>query len=138
MSDGYATVARDRQATVWGLLWSLELADVRPLDAYEDVARGLYVKTTQPVLRAAGGSVRAFVYIGSAGPARPASAALRAPAGYVESILSAARALNFPVGYLREIEALAPVGPGGTRMAASRAETAPPKVRPRYATPFDL
>ena len=51
---GYASVLRDPVSTVHGVLIDLALSDVRPLDRYEDVAHGLYVKALLPVTRAAG------------------------------------------------------------------------------------
>jgi len=140
MQGGYASVARDPRRDVHGVLWDLALADLRALDAYENVAGGLYRKVQQPVLRASGGSARALVYVGH-------TAAAGAPLpGYMEQVVAAARAWDLPAAYIRDLEALAP---GGLRPAAAPVWTAPdgsaqvaaaperPKVRPRFATPFD-
>lgn len=137
MEGGYASVAPDPRRQVFGLLWDLALADVRALDAYEDVRSGLYRKIMQPVLRGQGASARALVYVGgSAQPAPPLP-------GYMESVLAAARALELPEAYLRELDAYLP---GGSRAAAASRWTAPDgsaqaaepaKVRPRFASPLD-
>jgi len=94
LQAGYATVVRDPSATVHGLLYDLALADVPALDRYEDLARGLYRKVVQPVLREEGGPVRALVYIGtgpSGGQPRP---------GYMEGVIAAARTAGLPAAYL--------------------------------------
>src|SRR5947209_19265663 len=85
LQAGYATVVRDPSTTVHGLLYELALADVPALDRYEDIARGLYRKVVQPVLREEGGPVRAVVYLGAGptgGQPRP---------GYVEGVIAAER-----------------------------------------------
>ena len=140
MQGGYASIARDPRRDVHGVLWDLALADLRALDAYEDVASGLYRKVQQPVLRALGGSVRALVYVGHT------SAAGAPLPGYMEQVVGAARAWDLPAAYIRDLEALAP---GGLRTAGAPVWIAPddstqgaapaarPKVRPRFATPFD-
>jgi gamma-glutamylcyclotransferase (GGCT)/AIG2-like uncharacterized protein YtfP len=94
LEAGYATVLRDPAATVHGLLYELALADVPALDRYEDIARGLYRKVVQPVLRKEGSPVRALVYIGagpSGGQPRP---------GYMESVIAAAQTAGLPATYL--------------------------------------
>jgi gamma-glutamylcyclotransferase (GGCT)/AIG2-like uncharacterized protein YtfP len=140
LSDGggYATVAADPAGVVHGVLWDIALADMRALDAYEDIARGLYRKIIQPVLRAEGGAARALVYVGRAGgAAKPLT-------GYMEGVIAAARAWNLPERYIQELEGISP-SRGGAK-AASLAPVAPLRelakkagvgVRPRFATPFD-
>src|ERR1700752_1388801 len=49
--DGYATVRPAPGATVQGILWRVSARDVTALDAYEDVAGGLYRKVSLPVRR---------------------------------------------------------------------------------------
>jgi gamma-glutamylcyclotransferase (GGCT)/AIG2-like uncharacterized protein YtfP len=141
MQGGYASVIRDPRREVHGVLWDLALSDVRALDAYEDVRGGLYTKLMQPVLRGQGASARALVYVGaSRSPAPPLP-------GYMENVMTAARAWNLPDNYLRELAAFAPAG---ARPASAPAWTAPdgstqtfgrvdarPKVRPRFASPLD-
>lgn len=129
MPEGFASVMRDPHAVVHGVLWDLTLADLRRLDAYEEVARGLYAKAEQPVLKAAGGSSRALVYIGRSGPGGTPKP------GYMSGVLQAARAWSLPDAYLRDLMRLTPHG----EQQATEAPTAapPPKVRPRFASPFD-
>jgi hypothetical protein len=137
MADGHGTVAPDPGGVVHGVLWDLALADMRALDAYEEVARGLYRKVMQPVLRAEGGSARALVYVGRADPAG------RPRPGYLEGVIAAARDWSLPPRYIEGLERLLP------RPSRAAAQLAPdasvgesPRqagvaVRPRFATPFD-
>lgn len=95
-SDGYASVVRDPRADVHGLLWDLALADVKALDRFEGLARGLYVKVNQPVICETGAK-RALVYVGTGevgGKPKP---------GYLEDILRAAEAAGLPEGYRKEM-----------------------------------
>lgn len=141
MQGGYASIARDPRRDVHGVIWDLALADLRALDAYENVAAGLYRKVLQPVVRGSGGSVRALVYVGHTTTPAPALP------GYMEQVIAAARHWDLPAPYLRELEALAPAGARGTGPAAWTAPDGSPqqagageqrpKVRPRFATPFD-
>ncbi len=140
MEGGYASVMRDPRREVHGVLWDLALADVRTLDAYEDVHSGLYRKVMQPVLRGQGASSRALVYVGgSLAPAPPLP-------GYMESVLVAARHWDFPENYMRELTSLAPTsGKAGAPLwrapdGSAQSLGAPPerpKVRPRFASPLD-
>jgi gamma-glutamylcyclotransferase (GGCT)/AIG2-like uncharacterized protein YtfP len=94
LEAGYATVLRDPAATVHGVLYELALADVAALDRYEDIARGLYRKVVQPVLRKEGSPVQALVYIGAGpggGQPRP---------GYMEGVIAAAQSAGLPATYL--------------------------------------
>ena len=93
-SQGFATVARDPRADVWGMLWALAFADVSALDRYEEVARGLYVKQTSPVIRAGASAVQALIFIARAAPPGPA-----APASYGEGVVRAAHAAGLPPAY---------------------------------------
>ena len=61
--EGYASVVRDPQRAVWGMVWDLALADVPALDRYESLSTGLYSKVVQPVVTERGPR-RAVVYIG--------------------------------------------------------------------------
>ncbi len=139
MQGGYASIIRDPRRDVHGVLWDLALADLRALDAYENVASGLYRKVLQPVLRASGGSARALVYVGHTtvgGAPLP---------GYMDQVIAAAHTWTLPAPYLRDLEALAPGPRGGDAQvwtapdgsAQGAAPEARPKVRPRFATPFD-
>ena len=115
MADGHATIVRHAQASVHGLLYDLALADVGPLDRYEEVARGLYAKLNQPVLRVQGGPVRALVYVGTAGPAAGAVTQYQSCA----AIAAAARMADLPPAYVAFLESLIPGAQRGAVRAAS-------------------
>lgn len=98
MAEGYASIARDRNAEVHGVLYDLAFSDIGPLDRYEEVLCGLYVKMTQPILRLNGGSTRALVYIGRCsqeGDAAP---------DYMGRIVSAAKDWSLPLAYVAFLE----------------------------------
>lgn len=95
MPDGFATLVRDAGAMAQGALWDVSFGDLTALDRYEGVARGAYVKISQPVLRENGSAVRALVYIGKAGVSLG-----RAPDDYMEKIVFAARELGLPIDYV--------------------------------------
>jgi gamma-glutamylcyclotransferase (GGCT)/AIG2-like uncharacterized protein YtfP len=101
LQAGYATVVRDPRSTVHGILYDLALADVAALDRYEDIARGLYRKATQPVLRKERGPVQALIYVG-AGPSEG-----RPRPGYMEGLIEAARTAGLPEPYLAFLGAIA-------------------------------
>jgi hypothetical protein len=109
------------------VLWDLALADVRALDAYEEIGRGLYRKVIQPVIKASGGAVQALVYVGRGEGGQPVP-------GYLEGVIEAGRAAGLAAPYLSELAGLAP-----QLRTAAPADPAPvvPRVRPRFATPFD-
>ncbi|MGX1309403.1 gamma-glutamylcyclotransferase (GGCT)/AIG2-like uncharacterized protein YtfP [Amorphus suaedae] len=96
--DGYASVAPRLGSTVHGVLWQISAKDEAALDAYEEVASGLYRKTHLPV-RGTKGPVRALVYVGrSQTSGRPRR-------GYLDKIvLPAARAWGLPPTHLCELE----------------------------------
>lgn len=128
MKEGYASVVRDPRSAVHGLLWDLALADLRPLDRFEGVDRGLYIKINQPVI-VPDGAKRALVYAGAS------SESGRPKPGYLESILAAAEALGLPLAYRKELAGWAgkpmPVAAG-----QARATTGPVAgVTPRHARP---
>lgn len=98
MESGYASIARDANAEVHGVLYQLAFSDIGPLDRYEEVHNGLYAKITQPVLRDKGGPVRALVYIGrESRTGRPVQ-------GYLEAVVAAARTANLPPAYIAFLE----------------------------------
>jgi gamma-glutamylcyclotransferase (GGCT)/AIG2-like uncharacterized protein YtfP len=98
MEEGFASIVRDRNAVVHGVLYRLALSDVGPLDRYEEVHRGLYQKITQPIFRVGGGPVSALVYVGgSSKEGRPAPA-------YMQTILQAARMAQLPPAYISFLE----------------------------------
>lgn len=134
MRDGVASVQREPGAVVHGLLWSLELSDVAPLDAFEDVAAGLYTKTIQPVMKTVG-SVQAFLYLG-----HTTETGLPLP-GYLESVVGAAEAIGLPTTYCGSLRTWGAKGTRGgafDNFAATSPAGAVAGVRPRHRTPFDV
>ena len=102
MSSGYATVRRDAKADVHGVVYDLALSDISPLDLYEEVAGGLYVKAQQRVLRGDGRSCQVLIYLGvdeSDGPPQP---------HYMEAVVAAARAAALPNDYIAGLERFLP------------------------------
>ena len=93
MANGYASVVPATAQAVQGVLWRISPRDLATLDAYEDVAGGLYRRITRPIARA-GASMPALVYLGAErrhGMPRP---------GYMESVLAAARQWALPDDYV--------------------------------------
>ena len=101
MAEGFASIAPDPRENVHGVLWDLALRDVRALDQFEDVSRGLYKKVQLPVLREPFGSARALVYVGHwTRPGAPAPE-------YLAGVIAAARHWALPAGYVALLESLA-------------------------------
>ncbi len=100
MAEGFASIAPDPRANVHGVLWDLALRDVRALDQFEDVSRGLYKKVQLPVLREPFGSARALVYVGHwTRPGAPAPE-------YLAGVIAAARHWALPAAYVAFLESL--------------------------------
>ena len=122
MKEGYASVVRDPRAVVHGMLWDLALTDLRPLDKFEGVDRGLYSKINQPVI-VAGGAKRALIYVASsAEPGKPRPE-------YLESILKAAAEVGLPPAYCKEL-----AGWSATPITGPVAGVTPRAGRPGGAT----
>jgi len=120
--EGYATVVRDPQRAVWGMVWDLALADVPALDRYESLSTGLYTKVVQPIVTAKGPR-RAMVYVGrSAKPGTPLP-------GYMEGVVEAARHAGLPEDYIRSLGVWLP------KTRASAPVPQEPKVRPLWHAP---
>lgn len=104
-ADGYASVKRERAASVYGVLWRLTPRDRVTLDLWEGIAGGMYRAATVPVRQ--GGRLRpALVYFGR-------SAAIGPPkAGYMELVLAAARAWDLPHRHLAWLQRWVPARPG--------------------------
>ena len=108
MREGWLTAIRSPNSAVHGVLWDLALADVPALDRYEGVPRGLYAKTVQPVVTAAGPK-RALVYFGAnAGPGTPR-------ADYIAGVAAAARAWELPAEAIEAVEAFGRAEAGALR-----------------------
>lgn len=106
-TDGYATVERARAQTVYGVLWRLTVRDRVTLDAWENVAGGLYQAHSLAVHRQ-GRRWPSLVYV-----ARPRRAGWP-KSGYMEIVIAAARAWNFPPGYIASLQQWLPARPLGS------------------------
>lgn len=95
--DGFATVVPDAAKTVFGALWRLTAGDLRALDAYEEIDRGIYTRTRIDVRLRHGGVTRAIIYMAAnVEPGRPRRR-------YIRAIIESARHFKFPAAYLREL-----------------------------------
>ena len=103
-ADGYASVAPARAQSVHGVMWRLTPRDRVTLDAWENVAGGLYRAETLPVLEA-GRRQRALVYVG-----RPKG--IGAPkSGYMEIVVKAAHEWQLPADYIASLQRWLPAHP---------------------------
>ena len=105
-ADGYASVEPARGRAVHGVLWRLTPRDRVTLDAWENIAGGLYRAETMPIY-CNGRRHRALIYI-----ARPRPRG-KPKAGYMEIVVGAARELELPVDYIAALEAWLPARPLG-------------------------
>jgi len=64
MANGYASAVPAPSSEVHGILWRITPRDLAALDAYENVAGGLYSREMLPVI-SNGRSMAAFVYLGA-------------------------------------------------------------------------
>lgn len=126
MREGWLTAMRDPAAAVEGVLWDAALADMRALDRYEGLDEGLYVKASQPVV-AKSAPKRALIYFGAnSGPGV-------ARADYIAAVLLAARQWRLSAAAIAQIERFA----AQAGLASTAIAPTAPRVRPRFATPFD-
>jgi hypothetical protein len=91
-ADGYASIEPKRASIVYGVLWRLTPRDRATLDAWENVAGGLYQAKMLPVQHA-GRRRMALTYV-----ARPRHIGL-AKAGYMELVIAAALEWDLPRPY---------------------------------------
>jgi gamma-glutamylcyclotransferase (GGCT)/AIG2-like uncharacterized protein YtfP len=95
--DGYASIVPRAGSTVHGVVWRLSRRDEAVLDAYEDLASGLYRRVIAPV-RYGDTLAQAMIYLARERPeGRPRP-------GYMEAVLDAARDWDLPADYLGELE----------------------------------
>ncbi len=106
-SDGYATVEPARTQTVLGVLWRLTPRDRARLDAWENIAGGLY-RIEILAVRQGGCRHLALVYV-----ARPRGEG-RPKAGYMELVIAAAVESKLPPGYIASLRNWLSVRPFGT------------------------
>jgi hypothetical protein len=104
--DGYASIEPQRGESVHGVLWRLTPRDRATLDAWENVAAGLYRAEILPV-QIAGRRHRALTYI-----ARPRGTG-RPKAGYMELVLEAAQEWKLPAAYIASLQHWLPAQPLG-------------------------
>ncbi len=107
--DGYGSVAPQPGGIVRGVLWRLHPRDLAVINAYENVAGGLYLRRLLPVLH---GERReqALIYIATRrgeGTPRP---------GYMEIVVAAARDWAMPEAYIRSLQRWSPSGFRGARL----------------------
>ena len=95
-ADGYASVTTSRAHVAHGVLWRITPRDRTRLDAWENVAGGLYRAIVLPV-RFGGRRVSALVYVGRSGEGRTRP-------GYMDLVLDAAREWELPPHYIRSLE----------------------------------
>jgi gamma-glutamylcyclotransferase (GGCT)/AIG2-like uncharacterized protein YtfP len=92
-ADGYASVEPVRASSVHGVLWRITPRDRVSLDAWENIAGGLYRAQTLAV-KSSGRRVPALVYL-----ARPGGEGRPKP-GYIELVTAAAREWRLPADYV--------------------------------------
>lgn len=95
-ADGYASIAPERAETVHGVVWRISPRDRATLDAWENIAAGLYSAATLPVL-AARRRHMALTYL-----ARPGGIG-RPKAGYMELVIAAALEWQLPPVYIASL-----------------------------------
>ena len=100
-ADGYASIAPARGGVVHGVLWRLTPRDRKTLDAWENMAGGLYRAETLPI-RHQGRRRMALIY-----RARPGGRG-RPKAGYMELVIAAAREWQLPHGYISALQRFVP------------------------------
>ena len=106
-ADGYASVEPKRAAKVHGVLWRLTPHDRVTLDAWENIAGGLYRAKTLSV-EFAGQRRMALVYVARRRPpGRPKT-------GYMELVIAAALEWRLPQAYIASLRHWLP-----TRMASA-------------------
>jgi hypothetical protein len=107
-ADGYASVEAARAHAVYGVLWRLTVRDRVMLDAWENLAAGMYCARYLPVQRPPGRRP-ALIYVARRrGPGRPKP-------GYMELVLAAARAWNLPADYVASLEFWLPAPARGAK-----------------------
>lgn len=95
-ADGFASIERNTEGAVHGVLWRLTPRDFAALNIYESVGTGLY-HCRRLAVRHARRQYNAFVYI-----ARPRGPGKPRP-GYLELVIAAARDWNLPKPYVSEL-----------------------------------
>jgi cation transport regulator ChaC len=107
-SDGLASLVPQKGGRVHGVLWQLSARDVAAINAYEDLASGLYVSRLLPV-QVGERHANALVYL-----ARRRGKGIPRPA-YLQLVIEAALDWNLPQPYIRSITRWSPSRWRGTR-----------------------
>jgi hypothetical protein len=105
-ADGYASMEPKQAQTVYGVLWRVGPRDRVRLDAWENIAGGLYRAKNLPVRNASHRYI-ALTYLARQRPAG------RAKAGYMELVIAAALEWQLPTAYLASLRRFLPEGPSG-------------------------
>jgi hypothetical protein len=106
--EGYGSIVRSAGGVVHGVLWRLTPRDLAAIDAYENLAGGLYARRVLPV-RLASRRKAALVYVArrrGAGTPRP---------GYIDLVVSAARDWGLPARYVASLKRWSPSAWRGAR-----------------------
>ena len=106
--DGYGTIVPQAGGLVYGVVWRLTPRDLAAVNAYENVAGGLYQRRLLSVL-IAGRREQALVYLAmrqGAGVPRP---------GYIALVVAAARDWALPEPYIRSLMRWSPSAWQGAR-----------------------
>jgi hypothetical protein len=106
--DGYGTIVPRPGSLVYGVLWRLTPRDLTAINAYENLAGGLYRRRMFPV-RMNAGMRPALVYLASRegkGVPRP---------GYIALVVAAARDWRLPEPYIRTLQRWSPSSWRGAR-----------------------
>jgi hypothetical protein len=96
-ADGYASVEPARTRTVYGVLWRLTPRDRVTLDAWENIAGGLY-RAEEIAVYAAHRRRPALVYVARVRPEG------QAKPGYMEIVIAAGRQWDLPADYIASLQ----------------------------------
>jgi gamma-glutamylcyclotransferase (GGCT)/AIG2-like uncharacterized protein YtfP len=94
MANGYASVVPAPSSEVHGVLWRISPRDLAALDAYENIAGGLYRRVLTPVTFSST-TVTAMTYLGcEKREGHPRK-------GYLELVVESAREAGLPAEYIQ-------------------------------------
>jgi hypothetical protein len=103
-THGHASVAPLRTGLVYGVLWRITPRDRVTLDAWENIAGGLYRAAVLPV-RQAGSRRPALIYLARA------QTEASPQAGYMDVVIAAALEWQLPSPYIEELQGWSLRGP---------------------------
>jgi gamma-glutamylcyclotransferase len=103
-AHGHASVAPRRTGLVYGVLWRITPRDRVTLDAWENIAGGLYRAAILPV-RQAGSRRPALTYLARAQAEAPPQA------GYMDIVIAAALEWQLPASYIDDLRGWSLRGP---------------------------